>query len=369
MVSSAFVPLINGTESVGEEHSLFCSVLNTPTASEQSNILIHDKMHLLEKMIASLTLTVDQMQEKQTEMQDELRDKQCIIDTQNQRLRSRKHPGRRERQVASVSSRESSEGTLSSSSLPASWIDATPDQQETEGETKCQEKVEERTEAHRRAEEQRQQAAQRRVEEAEAQHRAEEQRQEAEAQREEQRRVEEAEAQRRAEEQRQQEAEEAESQHLAEEQRQQEAEEAEAQRRAEEQRLEAEARREAQRRVEEAEAQRRAEEQRQAEARRRAEEQNQREAARRADSTRIQSAETLNDYADRMRHFGDNFQDPNHGLVFRSTNKPGIRGEAWIGENTYQSRAGHTFNTKKAPPQECFNCRGDHWRKDCPYRR
>ncbi|GLE03747.1 hypothetical protein PINS_up012649 [Pythium insidiosum] len=35
----------------------------------------------------------------------------------------------------------------------------------------------------------------------------------------------------------------------------------------------------------------------------------------------------------------------------------------------YISIKGNVHDTSKPPPQPCFNCQGDHWRKDCPWRR
>lgn len=64
-----------------------------------------------------------------------------------------------------------------------------------------------------------------------------------------------------------------------------------------------------------------------------------------------------------------------HLPVFRSTNYTNpatgnaIRGSGWLDPNTYQSRKGHVHNTQRPPPLPCFNCNGNHWRKNCPHAR
>ena len=59
----------------------------------------------------------------------------------------------------------------------------------------------------------------------------------------------------------------------------------------------------------------------------------------------------------------------NANPVCRSTfRNNGVRGWGWVGENRYQSRNGRVHDTTRPPPGDCFNCGGNHWRRDCPYR-
>jgi len=376
MTSSPAQQQADMTESLDVPTSPFQSVLNTPTATERSNLRMQSEITQLQNTVAVLSLSMQQMQR--------------TIELQNQKLQSRKHPGRRERAAAkarSASPAGTSQASLSGSSLPADGehVDVTQKQQEGE-EAKLREEAEERAEELRRLADER-----RAIQEAEnvAQ---EQRRREDEAAKKETERLEE-EKRRLAEEQRRQEieakirAEEEAAKEVqrradelqrqeAEAQRQAEQRDAamEAVRRAEEQqRQENEARRRAEERQrQENEARRRAEEQQRQEdeARRRAEEQRrQQQLDSLSESNRIQSGETLQNYARRNENFGDIHVDPTHGLVFRSTNTPDVCGQAWIGANTYQSRAGHVHDTRAPPPQPCFNCGGMHWRKDCPNRR
>eukprot|EP00929_Paragymnodinium_shiwhaense_P001658 TRINITY_DN101899_c0_g1_i1.p1 TRINITY_DN101899_c0_g1~~TRINITY_DN101899_c0_g1_i1.p1 ORF type:complete len:398 (-),score=83.04 TRINITY_DN101899_c0_g1_i1:446-1573(-) len=161
----------------------------------------------------------------------------------------------------------------------------------------------------------------------------------------------------------------------------QEAQRAQEQRRqaAARQRMEEEAARQAaqeeaerQRRRRQEEEQRRAEQQREREReqRRREEERRQQEnCPRYHNANSMQPGETMEDFFRRTVHFGDSHHDPQGGYVFRSTNRDGLRGVAWMDNSTYRSRAGNTFDTNQPPPQPCFNCGGDHWRKHCPHRR
>lgn len=81
----------------------------------------------------------------------------------------------------------------------------------------------------------------------------------------------------------------------------------------------------------------------------------------------------LEDFADETgaRGYHDVSRNRSGGLIFRSTHKEGMSefGVGWVGQSSYKSRAGHTYDTTKPPPQPCFNCRGNHWRKDCPRHR
>jgi len=75
-------------------------------------------------------------------------------------------------------------------------------------------------------------------------------------------------------------------------------------------------------------------------------------------------------YADLLRR---NDPRPAHSTFVEYRNEHGQRevvaGAGWIGENTYEAAGSRrTYDTTQPPPQPCFNCRGNHWRKDCPYR-
>jgi len=56
--------------------------------------------------------------------------------------------------------------------------------------------------------------------------------------------------------------------------------------------------------------------------------------------------------------------------IYRSTynERYNLRGSAWVGNNMYLARNGNIYDTTRPPPGDCFNCGGNHWRKDCPLR-
>lgn len=88
-----------------------------------------------------------------------------------------------------------------------------------------------------------------------------------------------------------------------------------------------------------------------------------------SDHMRIRRDENLEKYGQRMKKDGyhDMRRMDNGGLVFRSTVMGnGVRGVAWEGENKYRARNGTLYDTTNPPPGRCFNCNGNHWRKDCP---
>jgi hypothetical protein len=87
------------------------------------------------------------------------------------------------------------------------------------------------------------------------------------------------------------------------------------------------------------------------------------------DGTRMMKNEDLDQYASRMKTTGHNDMYRTNGgdLVFRSTVMGnGVRGVAWEGEDAYRARNGRLYDTTKPPPGRCWNCNGNHWRKDCP---
>lgn len=87
------------------------------------------------------------------------------------------------------------------------------------------------------------------------------------------------------------------------------------------------------------------------------------------DGARIRQGENLEEYARRMKKNGhkDIHGTDNGDLIFRSTFMTnGVRGVAWEGENGYRARNGNLYDTTKPPPGRCWNCNGNHWRKDCP---
>ncbi|KAJ1461121.1 hypothetical protein M885DRAFT_494738 [Pelagophyceae sp. CCMP2097] len=54
-------------------------------------------------------------------------------------------------------------------------------------------------------------------------------------------------------------------------------------------------------------------------------------------------------------------------LVCWSTFNNRHKGCSWD-ENVYTSAAGNSYDTDtRGPPGNCFNCEGNHWRKDCPH--